>query len=199
MKPSPVEFVDGGVIPRGKLVTVAGLGGAGKGMFLANYAADLSKGRKTLGLEYSPGDPIGILFVGCEDGYSDTFVPRLLAADANLEKIDFLTGIKDAKGRPLPFSIARLTPLDRYLEANPEVRLVIIDPISGFIGRAGVKDSNDAELRCILEPLVELADKRQVTIIIVKHLNKDEAKSVAGRVRGVCRLRKCPTCLLCGR
>jgi putative DNA primase/helicase len=153
-------------------------------MFWANIAADLTRGRPTLGLDYEPPPPIEVLLVGCEDAYSDTVIPRLMASDADLDRVHILEGVRDQKGRLLPFSLAHLDPLAAFLRDHPGVRLVIIDPIAGFIGRAGVKDHHDTEVRTILEPLADLANRCATTILTVKHLNKDEAKTVASRVGG---------------
>jgi putative DNA primase/helicase len=184
VRPLPVDFLDGGLIPRGKLITIAGLGGAGKGMLWANVVADLTQGRPTLGLDYTPQAPIDVLLVGCEDGYADTVIPRLMAADADLSRIHILEGVKDAKGKILPFSLANLPALDAYLAGHPSIALVVIDPITGYVGRAGVQDHHDAEVRSLLEPLAELANRRSTTIWATKHLNKDEAKTLASRVSG---------------
>src|SRR5262249_53986401 len=143
----PVKFLDGKVTPRGKLVTLAGLGGAGKGMFWAGLTADLTKGRATLGLNCEPPTAIDVLLVGCEDGYEDTVVPRLLAADADMDRVHILKGVRDQKGNLLPFSLAHLGPLDDHLKDHPQIRLVVIDPVAGYIGRAGVKDNNDTDVR----------------------------------------------------
>jgi hypothetical protein len=180
----PVEFLDGGVIPLGKLITLAGLGGAGKGMFWANLVADLTQGRQTFGLDYVPRAAIDVLLVGVEDGDEDTVVPRLAAAGADLERVHFLKGIKDEEGRILPFSLAYLAELEKYLADNPAIGLVVIDPIAGYVARAGVKDHHDAEVRTLLEPLADLANRYRVTIVAIKHLNKDEAKTLASRVGG---------------
>jgi hypothetical protein len=184
IRPEPVRFLVPGVIPRGKLVTLAGLGGQGKGMFLAALVADLTRGRPPIGTAGPPANPCNVLMLGCEDGYRDTIIPRLLAAGADVSRVHVLEGVRDEDGHLLPFSLAHLQPLDDHLAAAPDVRLLTIDPITGYVGRAGVRDHHDAELRAVLEPLAELADRRAVTIITVKHLNKDEAKSVSGRVGG---------------
>jgi hypothetical protein len=184
IRPVPVDFLDGGVIPRGKLVTLAGLGGSGKGMFWANMVADLTNGRGTFGMDYEPLPSIEVLLVGCEDGYADTVVPRLLAADGDLDRVHILEGVRDQNGRLLPFSLVHLDPLAAFLKGHPKVQLVIIDPIAGYVGRAGVMDHHDTEVRSLLEPLAELANRSQTTILTVKHLNKDEARTVASRVGG---------------
>ena len=183
VRPEPVRFLVPGVIPL-KLVTIAGLGGAGKGMFLASLAADLTRGRPSLGLPGVAVPPCDVLMLGCEDGYADTIVPRLWAADADMDRVHAINGVRDLDGDVMPFSLADLSPLDAFLETHPNVRLVTLDSISGYVGRAGISENKDAEIRTILEPLSEIANNRHVTIVAVKHLNKDEAKSLASRVGG---------------
>jgi len=182
-RPEPVEFLDGGMLPK-KLITIAGLGSAGKGMFWANVVADLTRGRPTLVMTYQAPGPIDVLLVGCEDGYSDTVIPRLMAADADLNRVHILNCIRDSKGHVHPFSLAYLKLLEDYPNAHPGIGLVVIDPIAGYVGRAGVKDHHDADVRSVLEPLGDLANRRKITILTTKHLNKDEAKTVASRVGG---------------
>jgi hypothetical protein len=179
----PVEFLDGGLLPK-KLITVAGMGGVGKGMFWANIVADLTQGRPTMGMTYEAPPPIDVLLIGCEDGYSDTVMPRLRAADADMDRVHVLEGAKDSKGRLCPFSLAYLAPMEDFLCANPAIGMIVIDPITGYVGRAGVKDHHDAELRSVLEPLADLANRYKITIMTTKHLNKDEAQTVASRVGG---------------
>jgi putative DNA primase/helicase len=84
---------------------VAGLGGGGKGMFWANVVGDLTRGRPALGLDYTAPGAVEVLLIGCEDGYADTVNPRLLAAGADLKKVHILTGVKNARGKILPFSL----------------------------------------------------------------------------------------------
>jgi hypothetical protein len=180
----PVLFLVPGVVPRGKLVTIAGLGGTGKGVFWSAMAADLTQGRPCLGLDYDPLPACDVLLLGCEDSASDTIKPRLAANGADVRRIHILDGVRNTQGNLVPFSLAHLAPLDTFLENAPDVALVVIDPITGYIGRAGVKDHHDAELRSVLEPLADLASRRGVTILAIKHLNKDEAKTVASRVGG---------------
>jgi hypothetical protein len=184
IRPEPVTFLAGDVFPKGKLITLAGLGGAGKGMFWANAVADFTQGRATLGLEYEPPPAIEVLLVGCEDGYSDTVVPRLLAAGADLAKVHILEGVRDPEGKIRPFSLYYLPAMERYLAQHSRIALVVIDPITSYIARAGAKDNNDAEVRSLLEPLAELAHRLDTTILTTKHLNKDEAKTLTSRVGG---------------
>jgi hypothetical protein len=183
IKIEPVEFLDSGTIPKGKLVVIVGLGGAGKGMFWANLVADLTTGRATFGINYQPPPAVEVLLLGVEDGFADTVNPRLLAAGADLDKVHVLDGVR-VRDKVVPFSLALLDPLDAWLQGHEGVRLLVIDPITGYVGRTGAKDHYDADVRCLLEPLAELASRRGVTILLVKHFNKNETMAVASRVGG---------------
>jgi hypothetical protein len=180
----PVDFLDGGLFPLGKVVVVAGLGGQGKGMLIANLVGDLTAGRPALGLEYPPPAPIEALWVGAEDARNDTINPRLMAAGAVLRRVHYLDGVKDEDGKRVAFSLRYVREIEDYLVACPAVRLVVIDPIAGYVARAGAKDYNEGEVRMLLEPLGDLAEKLKVTIVAIKHLNKDEAKTLTSRISG---------------
>jgi len=183
-KIKPVKFLDGGIIPAGKMISIVGMGGAGKGMFWANLVADFSMGRAAMDMKYEPSGAIEVLLVGCEDGYEDTVIPRLMAANANLDNIHILKGIKDKKGKVRSFSLEYLEETRRWFEENSKIRFMVIDPLPGYVARAGIDDHSDAELRSILEPFNELGASHNVTICGVKHFNKDESKSVSMRVTG---------------
>jgi hypothetical protein len=183
-KIKPVEFLDGGIIPVGKLISIVGPGGAGKGMYWTNLVADFTRGRLTMGLEYPPPGPIEVLLVGCEDGYEDTVIPRLMAANADLEKIHILKGIRNEKGKVIPFSLQYLEAIEAYFKKHPGIKFASVDPIAGYVARAGVDENSDAELRTVLEPLSEIASNYCVTVAGIKHFNKDEAKSAVNRVGG---------------
>src|SRR5262249_17458558 len=63
-------------------------------------------------------------------------------------------------------------------------RLVVIDPAGAYVGRAGVDEHKDADLRTLLGPLAELAARRHVTIVLIKHLNKGATAKAIHRAGG---------------
>ena len=70
-----------------------------------------------------------------------------------------------------PFSltddISRLSGLVKSLN---DCKLVIIDPISAYLGRT---DSHkNAEVRAVLMPLADMADELNVAVLAITHLNK---------------------------
>ena len=60
---------------------------------------------------------------------------------------------KETDGKEFPFTLAHIDALDAKLDELPDVKLVIIDPVSAFIP-SGVDDHKDADVRA-LEAAIE--------------------------------------------
>jgi hypothetical protein len=184
IRPVPVRWLVPGYLPLGKLVLVAGDGGHGKSSFTLDLAASLSTGRSCFGLDYDPLLPSDILLVACEDDFADTVVPRLLSARADLGHVFRVDGIKTEGGKTEPFNLVYFQSMEAELRAHPNIRLVVIDPAGAYIGRSGVDDYNDSQLRSLLGPMAELAARTQVTILLVKHLVKGATAKAVHKVSG---------------
>src|SRR5262249_12560752 len=150
VRPEPVRWLVPGYLARGKMVTWGGDGGQCKSTVTLHVTACLTTGRAALGLDYEPPPPADVLLVGCEDGYADTVVPRLLAAGADLGRVHRVDGIRHADGKPRPFGLDHLQAIEEELRARPGVRLIVIDPAASFTGRARIDDHKNAELRSVL-------------------------------------------------
>jgi hypothetical protein len=182
VRPQPVRWEVRDYVARGKLVMLAGDGGHGKSCITLHMTACLTRGWPCFGLDYQAEGPADVLLVNCEDDMADTVVPRLLAAGADLTRVYQVNGIKTRDGKAAPFSLAHYQRLEEELQARPDVRLVIIDPAGAYIGKTD--DHKDSELRGLLGPLSELAATRQVTILLVKHLNKGANPKAVYKVNG---------------
>jgi putative DNA primase/helicase len=113
-----------------------------------------------------------------EDDAGDTAVPRLIAEGADLSKIIFLETVRDDKGHVRPFDATQdVERLAILLRERPDVRLVVIDPISACM--IGVDSHNNAEVRAALTPLVKLAADFGVCFIAITHLSKGHGASKA--------------------
>lgn len=182
--PEPIRWLVPNVIPLGKLVMFAGDGGHGKTTLTLHMTAALTTGKPCFDLDYEAPPPADVLIMSCEDDFSDTVVPRLLAAGADLKRVHRVDGIKVAKGEPTPFNLSQFQKLSEELQDRPEVRFVVIDPAGAYVGASGVDDHKDSELRSLLGPLAQLAAHYKVTILLVKHLNKGVSAKAVHRVGG---------------
>lgn len=81
------------------------------------------------------------------------------------------------------FSLSRhIDQIIDVLKANSEIRLIILDPLSAFLG---VKDSHrDSDVREVLRPLSQMAADYGVTVIGIVHLNKTQSSDPIARLIG---------------
>jgi len=80
------------------------------------------------------------------------------------------------------FSLERdLEKLDDAIGKIPSTQLLVIDPVSAYMGR--VDTHRDAEIRRVLAPLADLASRRGVAVVGVMHLKKGDTSALL-RVSG---------------
>jgi hypothetical protein len=174
VKPEPVRWLWPQRVPLGKLTVIAGDPGLGKTFLTHDMAARVSAGLDWPATDQGashdrhPGD---VVLLSAEDGLADTIYPRLQAAQADLTRIRALTAVRGVDGFESPFSLGRdLASLDSALDMCQRPLLVVIDPISAYLSRTD--SHNNAEVRALLAPLAQLAERRGVAVVAVNHLNK---------------------------
>lgn len=171
IKPEKIDWLWEERLPLGKCVLIAGEGGLGKSMLLASIAATVSRGK-----EWPCGEGKSrcgsVIILSAEDDAADTIIPRLMAADADRSKVHLLEAVRKEGGEgQRSFNLQLDLPeLEKTMEQLDDVSLVIIDPITSYLGK--VDSHKNAELRSVLEPLGRMAAKRHVTIIANTHLSK---------------------------
>jgi putative DNA primase/helicase len=171
IEPKRIDFLWPGRLARGKHTAIAGEPGDGKSQLSVYVAATISRGG-----EWPCGEgraPIGnVIIFNAEDGADDTVVPRLIAAGADLKRVHIVSAVlqEDGKGRRTFNLQADLALLERKIAEIGDVVLVIIDPISSYMGKT---DSHkNAEVRGALEPLSEMAGRLKVAILSITHFSK---------------------------
>jgi putative DNA primase/helicase len=183
IKPAKIDWLWEQRLPLGKCVLVAGEGGLGKSMVLAWIASTVSRGK-----EWPCGEGQSrcgsTIILSAEDDAADTIVPRLLAADADCNKVHILESVRaeDDKGQRSFNLQLDLPELERKIADLEDVLLVIIDPITSYLGK--VDSHKNAELRSVLEPLGKMAARRHVAVIANTHLSKASGGSANSRVIG---------------
>ena len=99
-------------------------------------------------------------------------VPRLIAAGADLSRVHIVSAVlqEGGKGRRTFNLQADLALLEQKIAEIGDVALVIIDPISSYMGKT---DSHkNAEVRGALEPASEMAERLKVAILSITHFSK---------------------------
>jgi RecA-family ATPase len=128
-------------IPRGKLTLIAGDGGIGKSLLTMDIAQRVSSGRPWPDSLCEPNPAGGVVIVSAEDDVDDTIVPRLKAAGADLARIVANQGgeytDEKRKRRGLrSFNLqADMPALEAAIDATDGCSLVIIDPVTAFMGK----------------------------------------------------------------
>lgn len=179
-----VSWLWPGRIPLGKITVLAGDPGLGKSFITLDIAARASTGAPWPDEPGTTRKPCGVVLLSAEDDIGDTILPRLESARANLDRIVALRGVRRQEGiKSVPFCMDRDLPaLERSIEALPEVRLVIVDPITAYVG--GVDMNSNPEVRALLAPLAALAMQRSVAVVLVTHLNKGAGAKGIYRISG---------------
>jgi putative DNA primase/helicase len=154
---------------------LVGIGGLGKSHFTIDIAARLTRGQLEGDLK---GHPVNVVIATAEDALSNTMVPRLSAAGADLDRVSF---VNVESGFAIPDDVGKL---EEAIEAKGDVRVVIIDPIVAFVP-IKIDTHKDQHARTSLAPLASLAERRDLAIIAIMHLNKAvEAKQLFLRISG---------------
>ena len=178
----PIDWLWNGYLPRGMLSLLAGLPGCGKStLALALAATVTSAGRWPDGTPmYRPGS---VLIWSSEDAIDTTLTPRLLANGADLSKVHFVSGSRDADGSIRPFDPSTDMRLLEAQAANmPDFALLILDPVLSAVGGDSHKA---AETRRGLQAVVDMAAARNVAILGISHFRKGgKATDPAERVIG---------------
>lgn len=162
-------------LPLGNTSMLAGLPGAGKSTLTLDIAARVSRGAAFPDGAQGFG-PAKVLIVTGEDNVSSTIVPRLTCLNADLKRISVLKTVaavtQDGEIGQHAFNLSTDLPaLDKTLTRDTSIKLVIIDPLSSFLGRTDAH--KEAEIRgLVMTPLFALAETHNIAVLIVVHLNK---------------------------
>jgi RecA-family ATPase len=175
VKREDVRWLWKGRIPFAKVTMLDGDPGLGKSTIGMAITTHVTTGFGLPGEK--PTEPLCVLLLLAEDGLADTVRPRLDKLGANLKLVIASTG-------NIVLDEAGCESLQAVLESqdDPRFGLVIIDPLFGFTGKADMIKSGD--MRPVMNRLVKVAAKTGVAILCIRHLSKDQQKSVLYRGGG---------------
>jgi hypothetical protein len=181
VKPSSIDWLWQNWIALGKVSVLAGDGGRGKSTILCDLAA-----RATTGAVWPDGAasraPATVIILAAEDDVADTLAPRLLAAGADMARVFVIRSVHDENRRRRGFNLqADLERLEGEIRTHDNVRMIIIDPVSSYLGK--VDSHKNSDVRAVLEPLGEMASRLGVAVLCNNHFSKGGG-SANGRVIG---------------
>ena len=170
--PDSIRWLSPGRLALGKITVLDGDPGLGKSTLLCEFAARITRGDPLPGGQPSP--PRGVILLAAEDDLHDTIRPRIDAAGGDPHRIVTLLSVPDRSAPGRPVALPGDAPILGAVAAHADAALVIIDPLAGFLGpRRGANDP--AHVRRILAALREVAERANVAIVVVRHLNKTSA------------------------
>jgi hypothetical protein len=171
VKMRTIEWVWTGRIAVGKHTTFAGEPGISKSTLLYGIAAIVSKGGEwPCGEGASPKGSVIIL--SAEDGVEDTIKPRVIAAGGDGDRVHVVSATTEEDGSVSSFTLQKdLKLLEEMIAEIGDVALIIIDPISSYLGDR-VDGHSNTDVRRVVEPLHEMADRLRVAVVTNGHFSK---------------------------
>lgn len=173
-EPRELEFVWYPLIVKGNLNIIEGVGGTGKSFLTTWLLSAISTGAKMpfSDKNFKQGNSI---LQNAEDDIDGTIIPRLIANGADRKCIGYIN--EEIKA----FDVKQLRRLElKIIKFRPEV--VVIDPLTSYLGGVNMYVAN--EVRDVLKPLKELAQKYNCAIVFIMHLNKNSGISATNRTLG---------------
>ena len=183
----PQEWLWPGYLLSNQLVHCVGASSEGKSPVTVDWTA-----RVTSGADWPDGakneiGPRSAILMASEDDWADTIKPRLKLAGADLKKAFRFVSTITKEDSIVDVSTrldSDLEELKKQIGSLPDVGMVVIDPITNYLGSKSMNKEED--IRSILMPISEqIAQALKVCVVTVGHLNKQgKDASTKQRVMG---------------
>lgn len=180
VKAKPIRWLWDGHIPHGSMTLVIGDPGLGKSQLTLDIAARVSRG--TPWPDNARCELGNVLLIASEDSVERTLMTRLQASGADLARVSVLDTIDAGGGKQRMFNLAEDLAFLEQMIVDNHIEMVVIDPLNGYLGNANAW--KESEVRNILAPACKIADRHDVVLLGVMHLNKDNTRSAIHRVIG---------------
>jgi len=160
-----------GRVPFGGISVLVGRPGLGKSTLAVYMAARVSSGAPWP--DGSRPVPGRVLLINAEDAADRIICPRLRAAGACMDNVKVVEGVvvktSDGDATRDIFNLSSDTDLLEQ-DTGENLRMIILDPVSAFL--PGVDDNSNSQVRAALAKLAELAERRDVAVVLIHHFRK---------------------------
>lgn len=178
MQSKVVDWYWPGRLARGHITTFNGDPGTMKSFASIDMAARVTTGRAFPDGSKNPLPASHVVILTREDGLEDTVKPRFLAAGGDPKFLHTITLAGSTETAVVKIE-EHLAELDALLPAS--TRLIIFDPLIDFL-KAGQND--EQAVRDTLTELKQFAERRDLAVIGINHLNKKSDLEAIHRAMG---------------
>ena len=170
VQPKQLRWLWHSRIPLGKVTVLDGDPDLGKSLISIDLAASLSTAKpmpNSATVDFP--EAAGAVFLSAEDDVEDTIQPRAALAGADLSRIVVLSAVRHEDGLCMP-TTADLIAITQAVK-SVQAKLVVIDPLMAYLP-AEINSYRDQDVRRSLAPLAALAGQLEVSVLVIRHLNK---------------------------
>jgi hypothetical protein len=186
----PVDWLWQPWLARGTIAVLDGDPGVGKSSVALDLAARVTTGQPFPG-ETAARQPAVALVIAMEDPLDTIVKPRLEAAGADMTRVALLGGVRETGPHGEVESILQIPrDLDLIVEKCQlhQPALLVVDPLFAVMGydKRGrfIKANDDQGVRRLTSQLKRLAERHNLTIWLLRHLNKGASGSALRRGSG---------------
>jgi hypothetical protein len=173
-KPQRTRWIWSGLWPAKSFCIETGVDGVGKSVLVCDLAAKLTRGELPGSFH---GKPRPILLLAEEDDFDEVWLPRLIAADANLDLVADLP----ADERHGPLELVRDIDILRTRIEEHDFAAVFIDQLFEHLP-PDVKEGDRTAMRRALAPLRHVLRSKRIGGLATAHYNK-RGKDATARER----------------
>lgn len=171
VKLRPLVWWEPGLILRAAINLVGGREGKGKSTIVANWVAQETRNGGT------------VIWLGSEEPRDQAIAPRLVAAEADMDRVIFIDVEIDKSTGSLVF------PLDlpgiEKIVVQHQVTMIVLDPCKGLMP-AGISGNDDVAIRQYLEPIATMVARHDLVLLGIAHFGKrqgdDSGKLLLGSI-----------------
>jgi len=176
-----IEWIWKPWLPASMVGLFAGYGGSGKSTVALQIAAQCSKGGVLP--DGQPAPILNTLIFAAEDSPEHTIRPRLEGMGADLNRIHVVDGIRQGDGDPGWVRLRAHVAAIEQAVLRCQIGLVIIDPVSSYIGDAN--GDKESDVRTGITPLVLMAERTGCAVLMIRHVSKaGDGTRAASRILG---------------
>jgi hypothetical protein len=182
-----VDWLWKGRLPAGCGLVISGSPGTNKSMMSLSLVACVTNGWDWPDGEKNTMGPREVLIAATEDDLETTIKPRLMAMGADCSKITAIKNVfdTDENGRKVSRELnldGDTAKLYALLKANPQILMVVLDPLTGFFG--DVDGNDNKKIRPMMQRIAKVCRLTRTAFVLLIHENKRADANAVDRILG---------------